>query len=171
MLAGIDSGSDECIPHEFHTSRGLALLLDAGSAADNEILSPYYADAIEAHNKLTKACPGITKRREIRIETADYIAHGVTLAELPGRYQVLATKLHECRQWAIWGIDTVGELLLQWDGAAGLVKLCPDDAREEGQRVDEQYGDAILIEGAERGRGRIVPRSDRCGLCSAHRRT
>lgn len=146
LRAGLEDYCKDFFPAGLSTERLADLGADANAAADNEVLSPWYADALEAHAATVKKCPSITKRHRIRNTLADWIEHGVELGELPAApYQNYADRLHAARLWGHWGIDAAGEMLLAWAGAAGLVKLCPDDAREEGQRILEQYGTPLLL--------------------------
>jgi len=146
IRAGLEDYCADFFPAGLSTDRLADLGADANAAADNEVLSPWYADALEAHAAAVKKCPGITKRARARVKVSKYLDRGVELGELPAApYEHYAGRLRDARLWGQWGIDATGDLLLAWAGAAGLVKLCPDDAREEGRRVLEQYGTPLLL--------------------------
>lgn len=83
---------------------------------------------------------GYARRREIEHAIADYLArHGV--------HYDLQEKLRSCRMTGNvgWreGADGGLDRVIAWDHKCSLVRLCPDEAREEQQRLAEKYVPAI----------------------------
>ena len=61
-------------------------------------------------------------------------------------YLLHGQALEDARKFGLWGVDPHTEKkALMWTGRAGLVKLCPDDARNEGQRVATIYGERLKL--------------------------
>lgn len=83
-----------------------------------------------------------SKRREAELILADYID------QIPDPYGIhgladIVERLRTCRQSGCIGIRPGGGSLIAWDNKCGLVRLCPDESREETQRLAERYVPAI----------------------------
>ena len=97
--------------------------------------------ALQAHEQLELALPGMSVRHATRQALADALEQRA----LPeARQQQLSVKyvldivgrLRRARQTFTWGYSLAkGKSVLLWDEKAGLSRLCPDDAREETQRL------------------------------------
>lgn len=100
-------------------------------------------DEIElARDELSDMMEGYQKRREMELLLADYI-EGV--ARRNNRVDLLgiAGRLRDCRQSGPVAQKPDGGLMIAWDSKCGLVKLCPDESREETQRLNNFYNDSI----------------------------
>lgn len=59
-------------------------------------------------------------------------------------YLVIAERLRDCRKSGVFGSDSAGSLVVAWDSKCGLVRLCPDEAANESQRLRESYEPGLL---------------------------
>ncbi|HET7135179.1 MAG TPA: hypothetical protein VFJ25_04605 [Casimicrobiaceae bacterium] len=111
----------------------------------------YYQSALELHSELEHEAESWVDRAAVRDAIAQKLLHEVYPWALRDRgfeaakeYVLLAQKLQDARQAGVWGVDPLeDDAKTLWFGRAGLVKLCPDDARNEGQRVASMYGDRL----------------------------
>ncbi len=60
------------------------------------------------------------------------------------RLDELAEKLRTCRTKGVVGVKPGGGYMVAWDSKCSMVRLCPDEAREETQRLAEKYVPAML---------------------------
>lgn len=123
------------------------------SQATAQVRGPYFQKALDLHAELTdKRGPGYLDRARTRHALANYLRHQVTpWAREHGEpdaaeYALLADKLENARPWGVYGVDLEDEsLAVEWMQRAGLVKLCPDDARDEGGRVARRYAPMLEL--------------------------
>lgn len=104
-----------------------------------QVVRGWYQQALELADKVEERGKGYTKRARTRWAIANYLRTYVYPATFNAEYRELAQKLEDARPWAIYGVDVDEKLVIEWAQRAGLVKLCPDDAREEGMRVGQIY--------------------------------
>lgn len=110
-----------------------------------------YQKALALHSELEAKADGMLNRCRVRYAIARYLRETVIpfVTRRDGwnpaiDYLLLAQKLEDARPCAVWGVDPMDESLkVQWANRAGLVKLCPDDAREEQQRQCAIYGERL----------------------------
>lgn len=92
----------------------------------------------DLENKVTE----FTWRRELEHRLADYV-HGVAdITDTPSLHSI-GNRLSSCRMSGTYGQRPDGGLIIAWDTKCGLVRLCPDESREETQRLDAFYNPAI----------------------------
>ena len=100
-------------------------------------------DEIElARDELSDMMEGYKTRRDMELMLANYI-EGV--ARRNNRVDLLgiAERLKDCRQSGPVAQKPDGGLMVAWDNKCGLVKLCPDESREETQRLNNFYNPSI----------------------------
>lgn len=110
-----------------------------------------------ASRELGDRAQGYARRRAAESAIADYLEQVVMphpSAQLL-RFGALTDKLRACRRCGCWGIKPDGGLLVAWDHHCRCSRLCPDEAREEGQRLQSRYIDAILTQVAARPGRRV----------------
>lgn len=59
-------------------------------------------------------------------------------------YLAIAERLRNCRLSGPFGVTSAGALMVAWDEKCGLVRLCPDEAQAESQRLREAYEPGLL---------------------------
>lgn len=101
------------------------------------------------------------RHREAEAATADYFQNVLYRAypnqrlkrgrgergeEQEGRpeYLVIPERLRACRQSGVFGSTADGGLVVAWDDKCGIVRLCPDEAANESQRLREAYQPGIM---------------------------
>ena len=100
----------------------------------------------ELADTLTDTLGTRSARREAEQELAWYIRHKVA-PEFPERrreLEALADALMGCREEGAVGARPEGGVVVAWDEKCGQVRLCPDESREETQRLSKHYQPAIL---------------------------
>lgn len=86
---------------------------------------------------------GYARRRAAELELSEYISEvGSRLGD--GELAALAEKLTHCRQNGALGIRPDGRPLIAWDEKCRVSRLCPDESREETNRLAERYTPAVL---------------------------
>lgn len=100
--------------------------------------------ALQAHEQLELTLPGLSARQAVRQALAAALEHRA----LPeARNQQVGVKmvtdyverLRRARHTFTWGYSLAkGKTVMLWDEKAGLSRLCPDDAREEAQRLSRR---------------------------------
>lgn len=116
-----------------------------------------YQYSLDLYHKLIERGDGYLERCRTRHALARYLRDVVApSAELQlerTEYRELADKLEHARPWGLWGVDFMSEtLVVEWTQRAGLVKLCPDDARDNAMRAAACYGErleSLQAEGCE----------------------
>jgi hypothetical protein len=122
-----------------------------------QVKQPWYQKALDYHSELEEKAPSIQDRAAVRWAIVEYLRSvvvpwattqpAVSRRDLWIDYEQLAQKLADARPIGIWGMDCIDETgSVQWCNRAGLVKLCPDDAREEQQRVSKLYTDRLEMQ-------------------------
>ena len=104
-------------------------------------VDPYQLAEIEADLQITMM--DYAARREAEQDLACYIDRVAGQCLAPDLYQV-AQALHDCRQTGAVGIKPDGGHIVAWDSKCGHVRLCPDESREETQRLAEWYLPALV---------------------------
>jgi len=84
------------------------------------------------------------KRAKVREALADYLCDIVFRHKPDFEFLKVAEKLRVARRTGTWGTRPNGDVVTIWDDKSGLVRLDPDDAREESQRLAERYAPALL---------------------------
>lgn len=84
-----------------------------------------------------------TKRRQIEKDVVRYLREQVAPLGILDNIESIAAKLDHCRESGYIGVrkDTGGKIA-KWEYKCGQVKLCPDEARQEQQRLSKQYVEA-----------------------------
>ena len=100
--------------------------------------------ALEAHEQLELALPGLSLRHAIRKALADALEQRV-LPLLNAKWVHNYIHRLRCARWhGMWGYSIAkGKSVVFWDDKAGLSRLCPDDAREEAQRLSRRVLDPL----------------------------
>jgi hypothetical protein len=149
-----------------HGAAANARFVDAWQAVRATQVRPEcYQNALELVDELEADLPKYDDRDRVRSAIADYLER--ELVPLPGanagEYAGLVWKLRDARPCAAVGVDTLADepgaenifevddyvapskwaRRERWSNRAGLVKLCPDDARCEQQRASKLYGQRL----------------------------
>ena len=90
------------------------------------------------HEEILASLPEYSARREAEQDLAVYVDEVASSQLRPDLYDI-AERLHACRHSGPAGIKPDGGLIIAWDTKCGLVRLCPDESREESQRLSEWY--------------------------------
>ncbi len=87
-----------------------------------------------------------SERHSIRQRLADYIEENIKGNMFrEGMYGEILVKLREARTTGALGIDPIsGRHITAWDNKVNCVRLCPDEAREETQRLTRKYAPEIF---------------------------
>jgi hypothetical protein len=95
--------------------------------------------AAEAHEQLELALPSLSVRHAVRKALADALEQRV-LPLCGGKWvHNYIERLRRARWHGLWGYSCAkGKAVMFWDEKAGLSRLCPDDAREEAQRLSRR---------------------------------
>jgi hypothetical protein len=107
----------------------------------------FYQQALEYHTQLEGKREMWLDHARVRAAVANYLEHSVYPDWGNIEYLQLANKLRDARPFAFWGVDPFEDAdrpAVQWTNRAGLVKLCPDDAREDQQRAINLYTDRLV---------------------------
>lgn len=120
----------------------------------------FHQRALELHAEL-EADESWRDRASVREAVSSYLLHTVWPWAVRDRgfdgakeYLLNGQALEDARKSGLWGVDPHEAFIaeddrarpsLLWTGRAGLVKLCPDDARNEGQRVSKMYGERLKL--------------------------
>jgi hypothetical protein len=115
-----------------------------------------YEKAAETKN----AAEGYAARRAAEHELADFFentlyrlyphrrtrrrAESGALQDGRAEYLAIAEKLRNCRLNGTFGVKPCGSLVVAWEEKCGLVRLCPDESRTEGQRLRSSYEPSLL---------------------------
>jgi hypothetical protein len=95
--------------------------------------------ALEAHEQLELALPGLSVRHAIRKALADALEQRVLPISNAKWVHNYIDRLRRARWHGMWGYSLAkGKAVMFWDDKAGLSRLCPDDAREEAQRLSRK---------------------------------
>jgi len=87
------------------------------------------------------------RRRQAEHELADYVAAVATAHPDTARMldlDDLVQRMRTCRQKGTVGVKPGGGHVVVWDHKCDLVRLCPDESREETQRMADRYVPEIL---------------------------
>lgn len=129
-----------------------------------QVKAPWYQQALDIYGEVKEAAPDRERRRDVRKQLAEkfflvyrYVARQRG-HESAKQYLAMADQLLDARPCGVYGADPLADVdenprVEQWANRAGLVKYCPDDAREEAQRVARLYVDRLAREDA---RGHIL---------------
>jgi hypothetical protein len=127
------------------------------AAAVNQVRPEHYQRALQLVDAYeTDEAPSALDRCRVRNAIANYLESDCVPYALKNgavadanEYGKLAWQLRDARQVGALGVDVHGgenfdgELVEAWANRAGLVKLCPDDARREQQRAASLYGQRL----------------------------
>lgn len=92
----------------------------------------------EVHQLIEEHVSDYAARREAEHQLADYIHEVADLRNRPD-FHSIANRLSSCRMSGVAGKASDDSLRILWDYKCGLVRLCPDEAREEQQRLTDFY--------------------------------
>ncbi len=127
-----------------HTLAEAALARDGELEAQREAGPEHplmqYADELEAGaDQLRLEMTGYDERANVRLELARYLERMVIPGCADPRVRKLPEKLRAARQrcWFQLNLQDAGTRII-WDEKAGEPLLCPDDAREEGMRLQRR---------------------------------
>jgi hypothetical protein len=118
-----------------------------------------YQHALELHAELEAEAEAWRDRAAVRESVAAYLRNTVFPWAVRDRgfegakeYLLHSQSLEDARKAGVWGVDPHQAFIddkprpvLSWSGRAGQVKLCPDDARNEAQRVAAMYSDRLKV--------------------------
>jgi len=125
------------IPHFLSSTLDKIQRYDAMNKEDLIIkVDPYQIE--EIRTELESSLPGYAERRDIELQLSEYI-NKVGTTQLEPNYYEIALKLEQCRTSGAVGIKPDGGSMVAWDTKCGMVRLCPDESREETQRLAEWY--------------------------------
>lgn len=104
---------------------------------------------VRAFEALQEQCQSKATRREAEKAVARYIQDQVLPIVQPGdddadRLHMLPRDLRDCRCTGPWGMKPDGGQIIAWDAKCGELRLCPDEAREEQQRLAQKYVPQLL---------------------------
>lgn len=118
-----------------------------------------YQHALGLHAELEAESEAWRDRAAVRESVAAYLRDTVFPWAVRDRgfegakeYLLHSQSLEDARKAGVWGADPHQAFIdgedrarpvIEWSGRAGLVKLCPDDARNEAQRVAAMYSDRL----------------------------
>lgn len=87
-----------------------------------------------------------SERHQIRQQLADYMEENIKGCPFNERlYSEYVERLRSARTTGAVGIDPVtGRHITAWDDKVNCVRLCPDEAREETQRLTRKYAPEIF---------------------------
>lgn len=124
-----------------------------------QVKANFHQKALELHAKVESKADEMLHRARVRSAIAHKLEGEVAAEGRKQRgyagwleYITLAQKLRDARGFGVYGVDAVEAWLdegkdvdpeIFWTNRAGLVKLCPDDARWEGRRVGRIYGERL----------------------------
>jgi len=108
-----------------------------------QIRDPEQLAAIdEIRDGLETQCENYSRRRAAERTLADYI-EGIEDPLGGFRLPQIVEKLRTCRCRGPIGIKPGGGHVIAWEHKCGLVRLCPDESREETMRLAEKYVPAM----------------------------
>ena len=87
-------------------------------------------------------CEGYAERRQSELVLADYIESMKDkhrFAYYGNRLDALVESMRACRQGGTVGLKPDGGHVVAWDSKCGNSRLCPDESREEQQRLESKY--------------------------------
>ena len=150
LESGADDGTVHLAGHDLWKGPNSPGAQRHERAARNRVEAEYLPGALEAHKKIEARGPFYRAHAYVREQIADYLDL-VGTATHKSKYFSLADKLRGARRSFTWGVNydlewldpKLIELAMQWDTKAGLVKLCPDDAREDARRIWKRHGPRI----------------------------
>jgi hypothetical protein len=93
-------------------------------------------DTVRAVGQVELDLPAYSERAEIRRQIADKIESSVLPLYRPKWLEKYPMRLRTARMSGLFGVRReTGSPIVYWDSKAGLSRICPDDAREEAQRL------------------------------------
>jgi len=101
--------------------------------------------ALAAQEQLELKLESANLRQHVRLKLADKIERDVLpLLALPWVQHIVDQLRIARHDGPIYFDHNTGKLVPLWDAKAGLARYCPDDAREEAQRVVNKYRPVLL---------------------------
>ena len=101
------------------------------------------ATLAEGEELAQEAAAGYAARREAEEQLADYVGEVAIMSNRADLVDI-ENRLRECRKEGHFGLKPDGGLLVAWANKCGLVRLCPDESREETQRLTDFYMPELL---------------------------
>lgn len=127
----------------WHIQREIDTVQRYDKANSVEVSQCLSHDEIElARDELSLMMEGYKNRRDMELMLANYI-EGVARRNKRVDLLGISERLKDCRQTGPVAQKPDGGLMIAWDSKCGLVKLCPDESREETQRLNNFYNDSI----------------------------
>jgi hypothetical protein len=97
------------------------------------------ARVAEIRDSLDADMEPYANRRRIERDLADYIDRVSCSAHGTLEFRKIIERMRTCRCNAPVGIKPDGGKIFAWDCKCGLIRLCPDEARADTQRIAEKY--------------------------------
>lgn len=124
-----------------------------------QVKEEFHQRALDLYEKVLDRREEMQQRARVREAIAMKLQHDVApwvrkeRGWLAGaEYLTLGQRLLDARQFGAYGLDSTNAYFFDddspefmWTNRAGLVKLCPDDARWEGRRVGRLYGERLKM--------------------------
>lgn len=130
------------VPH--HIQASIDLINRYDQATKQKVINLLsQCELYEFEDRMNDIAGDYQKRRELENELADYIADVAAVANRPDLFSI-SDRLANCRKTGTVGVKPDGGHIIAWDAKCGLVRLCPDESREETQRIDKFYRPEIL---------------------------
>ncbi len=103
-----------------------------------------YDIVLRARDEMMDKAGGYQKRAQVRQSVAEYLEQKIFPHTHDFKYLAMAEKLRQARRTGTWGLRPNGDLVTIWDDKSGLLRLDPDESREDSQRVAERYIPALV---------------------------
>lgn len=114
-------------------------------SVNSDSLNVVNYDLFQIEREIEEDCLAKSERHLIRQKMADFIEKGIKGNPFyEGLYADIALKLRTARSTGCVGIDAVsGRHITLYDDKVNCVRLCPDEAREDTQRIIRKYAPEI----------------------------
>jgi len=103
-----------------------------------------YDIALRARDEIMQKSAGYQRRAQVREQVAEYLERKIFPHSHDFKFLAMAEKLRNARRTGTWGLRPNGDLVTIWDDKSGLLRLDPDEAREDAQRLSERYVPALV---------------------------
>lgn len=103
-----------------------------------------YDLALLARDEIMQRGLAYSKRAQIRQALAEYLEKQVFPESYDREFLKVSERLRKARKTGTWGTRPGGELVTIWDDKSELVRLDPDEAREDAMRLAERQIPRLL---------------------------
>jgi hypothetical protein len=145
--------------HPWHDCQRIAAEFESEQDIARDFLLPQHK-ALGAERDDPGALAIYEKHRIVERQIADKLYCDVTAYAqsaqreiLAGQIRATAIKMFQCRTAGNFGMGPQGRPVIAWESKCGCSKLCPDEARHEGQRLFDRYA-SVMAEHEKHG-GRV----------------